>query len=159
MNDTLPWPASLDPQPTLTINIPGEPTGQGSLQLWSTGGASYPKHTVAHRNRVVAELLEEWHQHDAITGPVMVKVQFVFPRPKAHYLPANTRRIQPQLRDGAPTWHTTFPDADKCARLIGDALKVAGVITDDALIARWVIDKKYGDNVGPGSTFLDLYQL
>src|SRR4029077_20732180 len=136
-----------------------EPVGQGSMKLWSTGGASYPKHTVAHRNRVVAELLEEWHQHDPITGPVMVKTQFVFARPKAHYLPANTRRRKPELRPDAPTWCTTYPDADKCARLIGDALKVAGVITDDALITRWVIEKKYGDHIGVGTTFLDLYQL
>ena len=65
------------------------------------------------------------------------------------------------LRDTAPLWHTTKGrgDADKLARLIGDALEISRVIDHDSLIAMWRIEKRYALTGSGPSTHLMLYQL
>jgi Holliday junction resolvase RusA-like endonuclease len=154
----MPWPPSLDP--ALTFVVPGDPHGQGSLLATKTGGVRYPTATINHRNAVVAELLDAWHGRDPITGPVQVIAELRFRRPESsHFLPANTRRRRPELRADAPEWHIVRPDTDKCARLLGDALEIAGVIADDKQIARWVIAKKYPAGLEPGSTTVAVYEL
>ena len=76
-----------------------------------------------------------------INVPVRVDALFVFPRPKSHY---RTGRYADLLREDAPVWCATKPDADKLARAIGDAL--SGVLLrDDNLIVEWKIRKVYGD--------------
>lgn len=62
-----------------------------------------------------------------LTGPVEVRARFLLDRPKT------VRRLLP----------TVAPDLDKLARACGDALTDAGVIGDDALIVRWVLEKGY----------------
>ena len=75
-----------------------------------------------------------------LSGPVGVRVVFVFPRPKAHH---RSGKHSHELRDDAPYWHVSAPDLDKLQRAIGDAL--AGVVlVNDAQIARWLVRKTYG---------------
>jgi len=129
----MPWPAQLSP--LLDVLIPGDPVGQGSMTVSPAGGKWYPKTTVAHRNATVEILGEAWHGQEPHTGPVAVAVELRLTRPAGHYWPVNTRRPERVLRDDAPQWCVKFPDVDKGARLILDALKIAGVLRDDKLVA------------------------
>lgn len=85
---------------------------------------------------------------DPYSGAVVLTMHFLMPRPKSHY---RTGRFSHVLKDTAPREHTQKPDGDKLARAVGDALTRAGFITDDAVVTRWVIDKRwaeYGETPG-----------
>ena len=151
-----PYPPTLTP--LLDITIGGDPASQGSIRTFRNGGMAYPKTTVNHRNRVIDTLETRWAGNSPIVGPVAVRAVFTMPRPDSHYLPQTRRRAaRAELRPDAPAWHTTKNrgDADKLARLIGDALEIARVLDHDSLIVRWVIEKPYGPT---GSTHLMLYR-
>jgi Holliday junction resolvase RusA-like endonuclease len=134
----------------LAVEIPGKPRGQGSLTLWraddGTERAKHPPDTVTHRNLTVGMLRDAWHGEPALGGPVAVKVEAVFVRPKSHYLPANGKRAEPELREDAPEYWVGYPDGDKILRLVDDALTIAGVIGDDALVCIGRIEKRYGSS-------------
>lgn len=156
MTGTLPYPATLTP--LLAIEIPGDPTGQGSLRTFANGGVTYPKTTVNHRNWVIDQLTKEWAGRPPITGPVAVRAVFTFRRPDSHYWPkALHRRARTVLRDDAPEWHAVRNrgDTDKLARLIGDALEISRVLEHDSLIVRWLAEKPYGET---GMTSLQIYR-
>jgi len=78
---------------------------------------------------------------ELLSGPVQVKVEFVFPRPKAHF---GTGRNAGSLKASAPSYVSTTPDLDKLARALGDALKGI-VLRDDSQIAWLNIWKVYGE--------------
>ncbi|MET4094580.1 RusA family crossover junction endodeoxyribonuclease [Arthrobacter sp. UYCu712] len=44
------------------------------------------------------------------------------------------------------------PDLDKLQRAVGDALKIAGTIVDDARITTWVAGKRWAIGCEPGAT-------
>jgi crossover junction endodeoxyribonuclease RusA len=113
--------------------------------------AKYAAPVVAHRNLVVGALVDAWRGADPLTGPVLVQARLSFPRPKSHY---RTGRYSDQLKDGAPTLHTQYPDLDKCLRLLFDALTVAGVWADD----NQACDVRGYKRWGAGLTELTLYR-
>ena len=86
-----------------------------------------------------------------LNGPVAVDLTFRFPRPKSHYLPANARRAEPELRPSAPAWPAGKPDADKVARAVLDAI-TAICFVDDAQVVYLVSRKRYADDEPPGVT-------
>ena len=128
----------------LSVEVPGKPRGQGSLALWSKDGAEHAKYapdTVTHRNLTIGELRDAWAERAPIDGPVAVQVIAEFARPAGHY---GTGRNRGQLKDSAPAeWFVGFPDADKIARLVGDALVIAGVLPDDRFVAAWRVRKRW----------------
>jgi Holliday junction resolvase RusA-like endonuclease len=50
-----------------------------------------------------------------------------------------------------PVWPAGTPDLDKLQRAIGDALKLAGTITDDARIVSWHAHKHWAVGCEPGA--------
>jgi Holliday junction resolvase RusA-like endonuclease len=138
----MPWPGSLDP--ILDVTVPGHPTPQGSKISNRHGGMRDPKRTVGARNFMI-EFLDAHLQQQLVDVPVAVRVWFRFARPGSHYLPANTRRRVRELRPDAPTWHAIEPDTDKCCRLVGDALEISRVLTNDKLIASWHAEKRWDE--------------
>lgn len=113
----------------------GVPQQQGSKNRF--GGEDNPRvkgwrQSVAEEASTVVPI--------ALSGPVEVLVEFVFPRPKSHF---RTGRYAGELRPAAPYWHTSYPDLDKLQRAIGDALSGV-VVGDDSQIARWVVYKRFG---------------
>lgn len=68
-----------------------------------------------------------------ITGPCSLQIQILLPRPASVSV---KKRPMPSVK----------PDLDKMVRAIMDALKVAGVYADDALVVKlWVIKQYAGD--------------
>lgn len=76
-----------------------------------------------------------------LDGPLMLGLEFYFPRPKGHY---GTGRNAGTVRASAPPIPTVKPDLLKLARAVEDAL--TGIVyRDDAQIAREILDKFYGE--------------
>lgn len=86
---------------------------------------------------------------DALSGPLMLGVEFFFPRARKHMAACSTcrrlriRRVRgvcDQVHDAeglvvsdlAPTYKTNVPDLDKLIRAVQDSLKTAGVYKDDS---------------------------
>lgn len=120
--------------------IPGKPQAQGSKRLIG-------KHMIESNAALSpwrADAIAVMHDPDRkpITGPVSVRVEFVYPRPRSHF---GTGKNADVLKPSAPTYKTSAPDTDKLCRAVGDALEAAGVIHSDALIAAWSASKIYGD--------------
>ena len=85
------------------------------------------------------------------TQPIRVVIEFLFPRPKGHSLPATSKRPAPVLRADAPVYHVAKPDADNAAKAVLDALTTVGLWTDDAIVAELVVTKRYADQRGEGA--------
>lgn len=95
--------------------------------------------------------LEAWrHVKQPFSGPMRVDVEFIMPRPQAHF---GTGRNAGALKDSAPHWHEIKPDRDNLDKPVLDALKAAGVFADDCQVCSGLIEKRYtrpGEN--PGAT-------
>jgi Holliday junction resolvase RusA-like endonuclease len=75
-----------------------------------------------------------------LTGPLKVRMDFVFPRPKGHY---RTGKHKGEVRDSAPQYPAVRPDAGKVARSSEDSL--TGILwQDDAQIVTEILTKRYG---------------
>jgi len=92
------------------------------------------------REAIVSQALRQGFQALSLDYPVVIRVDFMFPRPKAHY---GRRQGQPYLRDDAPLYKAGTPDLDKLQRATGDGLVQAGVLKDDDLIVVWHARKIY----------------
>lgn len=64
--------------------------------------------------------------------PVQVEVTFRCPMPRSR---------KKAVRDAGIGPKSTAPDLDKLQRALGDALEAGGLLTNDAVIARWVATK------------------
>lgn len=126
---------------TLVFDVPGTPKPQGSKTIvvrrdGKRAMRESSKGLEPWRNAIV------WHARQAIQqqgwetldGPVQVVAQFRMPYLAEHL---RTGKRTGEVKDWAPVWHTSYPDLDKLLRACGDALKIAGAVTDDSHIARW----------------------
>ena len=124
----------------LSFNVLGKPAPQGSKTRTKWGMREDNPNTKPWKQAVASEALDAMAGHDLFVGPVWLDVVFQFQRPKHHY---RTGRNAHLLKDSAPHYCETKPDADKLARSIGDAL-TGIVFRDDSQIVRWTIVKQYG---------------
>lgn len=140
---------------TWTVTIPGTPRPQGSAK-WVVGnrtGRPVPKKDAketAHRAAMVFALRKAYAGRAKIDGPVELSAVFAIPRPKSHHTKTGN------LTASAPLLHTYKPDCDKLTRLVGDALTIAGVIADDALICSIHAEKRWLPHPVAGWTRLTL---
>jgi Holliday junction resolvase RusA-like endonuclease len=145
---------------SLHITVVGTPRPQGSKRPVRN------KHTGRIHMVESSERLPDWRADirdaamRAVDGlptsaywerPLAVGIQFTLPRPKGHYLPANTRRAAPELRPDAPKHPAGKPDADKLLRAVLDAL--TGLVwRDDAQVVDILARKVYGERPGADIT-------
>lgn len=89
--------------------------------------------------------------NEIITGPVQVWVKVTLQRPKGHY---GTGKNEGQLKVSAPPHHTQWPDVDKLARGVLDAL--TGVVwRDDSQVTSLHIGKEWGDEPRTSVTVIE----
>ncbi|HUT62221.1 MAG TPA: RusA family crossover junction endodeoxyribonuclease [Phycisphaerae bacterium] len=109
------------------------------------------KHSKKWRNQVVL-FAHQAHEGPLLTGPVLLSVKFLLPRPKGHY---GTGKRAEVLKASAPQYPLKKPDLTKLTRAAEDAL--TGVLwVDDAQIVSQVVSKRYIDNasIPTGADFL-----
>jgi crossover junction endodeoxyribonuclease RusA len=135
----------------LAFTVYGKPVQQGSKRnmLHKQSGKPIALEDAvglrSWREAVKAAALEAHARTEfpRITGPVLIRMTFCFGRPKGHYLPANTRRPEPELRPDAPPRPSGTPDLSKLVRAVEDAITDAGVWADDALVVDMLASKVY----------------
>jgi crossover junction endodeoxyribonuclease RusA len=134
------------PDPRIAFTVIGLPVPQGSKKVVPTRAGpraieSNEKKIRPWRATLSAAAAEAMGGRTLLTGPVQLKVEFVFPRPKGHF---GTGRNAGSVKHSAPTYVSTKPDLDKLVRAIGDALSGV-VVRDDSQIAHVNVWKVYGE--------------
>lgn len=133
--------------------VRGLPIAQGTARAFVAGGkariatdsnrANSP--IGAWRGAIASAASDAMGQTPALVDPVTVTAWFVFPRPGAHYLPANARRPVAELRLDAPKFVARKPDIDKLVRALLDGITNV-VVRDDSLVAGLRTWKVYEDD-------------
>jgi crossover junction endodeoxyribonuclease RusA len=91
-----------------------------------------------------------------LSGPVLVDITFVFPRPLSHFKAGEPER---GLRPDAPFWHTSPPDRDNLDKAVLDALTRSRLWGDDAQVAQGSIRKRYADPGEAAGAFITIREL
>ena len=117
----------------------GHPAPQGSKNAYVRNGRAFlvesSKRLPGWRDAVLHAVRSGKRPEKPFTKVSYVDLSFRFPRPRSHY--AKDGSIKP----GVPTFHTSKPDLDKLIRGVLDALVVAEVLVDDAIVA-WISAEK-----------------
>lgn len=118
--------------------VAGQPVPQGSKRLVNGRMIEMGK-GLGEWRRLVALLCQEQQMTRIDDGPVQVRLDFYFLRPKAHF------RANGQVKDSAPRFPATRPDIDKLARAVLDPL--TGVaFRDDAQVSSLTVRKYWCEN-------------
>lgn len=136
----------LFPSPSVYFFVPGIPAPGGSKRFVGFGkktGRAILIDAAGERNKnwrsIVADCgmqAMRLHSMPLFVGPLEVKFEFVVRRPKGHL------RANATVKDSAPQWPTTKPDALKLTRSTEDAL--TGVVWhDDAQTVKLDIQKRF----------------
>jgi crossover junction endodeoxyribonuclease RusA len=144
-----------EPTPTIRFTVFGTPAAQGSYRQVPISRPC----PVCHRSEVRiaddSKRTKPWRQairkaidleplEHPTAGPVRLSLLFGLPRPRSHYLPANSRRPAPVLRDDAPRHPIGKPDIDKLERAVLDALTGKAYL-DDAQVIEVLKAKHYAE--------------
>lgn len=133
----------------ISFEVLGLPVAQGSKVAGvAKNGRAFMRESGASRltpwrHEVSAQALAAMRQagrQDPFSGPVRLRLDFAFPRPRKHY---RTGKRAAELRDDAPALLTGKPDLSKLVRAVEDAL-TAIVYRDDSQVAVLSATKSYG---------------
>lgn len=128
------------------FNVLGEPQPQGSKTTVVRAGRRPVMRednplTGPWRSTVTAAAVKAMGDRQLRSGPLRLRVVFVFPRPAGHW---GTGRNAGRLKPSAPVYCRTRPDVDKLLRAVGDAL-TGVVFRDDAQVVIVAAEKHYGE--------------
>lgn len=121
---------------TITFTILGLPAPQGSKTNMPNGAMVEGSSRTGRQNlrdwrtACIAAARDQAALTGRMSGALELSVQFRFPMP-----------VRARKRDRPQRLKATKPDLDKLVRALGDALKLGGLIDDDARIARLVCEK------------------
>lgn len=122
-----------------TFTVYGDAVPQGSKVRTQWGVREANSKLRPWRDCVAAEA-GKVASGELLTGPILLELTFVRPRPKSHY---GTGKNEGKLKDSAPQYPTTKPDSLKLGRAVEDAL--TGILwRDDSQVCWHVIEKTYG---------------
>jgi len=129
--------------------VPGIPVPKGSTRAFYVPKLNrcVTMQTNAAKQKPWASMISVMAQEAgcrAVSGPISMHMEFIFPRPKSHY---GSGKNASTVKASAPGYHTSKPDLDKLVRCVFDAL--TGVAwNDDSQCCHYNADKCYGDNPG-----------
>lgn len=132
----------------ISFFVPGVPAAQGSKKFMGVHGGRgimiESSKAVTPWRAAVAKLAPR--PDELLTGPVLLVVNFTFPRPKSHYRTGYKAHL---LRDNAPRFHHQRPDLEKLTRAICDALTNV-IWRDDSQVAIQHVAKEWAAST-PGA--------
>lgn len=128
--------------------VPGLPKTAGSKTSFTLGnGRTVTKDSCDNklwRNIVACQAAEVMKDWELLTGPIDLRICFLFLRPKSHF---GTGRNAHKLKASAPEYHTKKPDTTKLVRCAEDAMK--GIVwADDSQVVCQLPVKVYGQVQG-----------
>lgn len=89
----------------------------------------------------------EWRTARNMEEAYSVRLDFYIRRPKGHYLPTNSKRPAPALREHALPYPIGTPDVDKLTRAVLDGLTSAGIWFDDSQVIEVRAAKVFSDGL------------
>jgi Holliday junction resolvase RusA-like endonuclease len=125
---------------SISIRVFAHPAPQGSKIRTKWGMREASAGLMPWREAIVSQIIRDGYSNTLLDVPVLVRAEFLFTRPKAHY---GSKKGVPYIKGDAPFWKSSDPDLDKLQRSVGDALAQGGVLKDDNLIVRWDAGKRY----------------
>jgi Holliday junction resolvase RusA-like endonuclease len=112
-----------------SCRIPGNPAGKGRPRFagpkLGRKARTYTPGKTKRWEHAAAQVMSFMWRHPALTGPVAIRVTAVLDRPK---------RL---LRKSSPPgriYATKKPDWDNVGKIVSDALQLANVLRDDAIV-------------------------
>lgn len=126
----------------ITFTVPGNPIAlkrHRSFQRGDFRGTYDP--SKGDKSDFLAKAME-YKPDVPLDEPLHVKLSFYFQRPKAHY---RTGKFSGELKESAPTWHISTPDADNLVKFCCDSFNKI-FWRDDSIICQMVIIKMYSEN-------------
>jgi Holliday junction resolvase RusA-like endonuclease len=133
----------------ISFYVPGKPQPGGSKRPFLIPGTKRINVTDANKHvggwkQDVKVFAHQAYQGALLRGPLLVRCTFCIERPKGHYRTGKNSHL---LKDSAPAYPLSKPDATKLFRSTEDAL--TGVIwKDDAQIVVQIIKKVYDGEPG-----------
>jgi len=121
--------------------VPGKP--QALQRHRSTKSGHHYDPSAGDKQDFLAKAMAH-RPEEPLRGPLLLEVFCYFARPKSHF---GTGKNASLLKDSAPVYHTSVPDADNLLKFVGDALN--GIFWhDDRQIVLARILKIYGPTPG-----------
>jgi crossover junction endodeoxyribonuclease RusA len=123
---------------SVQITVDGTAAPQGSMNFYGNGRMKSTAKGLPKWRKAVIAAAKATHgeDFDPMDGALEVNLRVYLLRPKTT-----------KFRD----YPAGPPDLDKLQRAIGDALKLAGTITDDARIVTWRAHKEWAIGCPPGA--------
>lgn len=130
---------------SVNLFVRGEPKGQPRPRAFARnfGGGKW------QARMYDAKTAEGWKSQIALaarglfpyslSGPVRLRLDFYMPRPKAHF------RSNGQIKESAPSHHTSKPDCDNLSKAVMDCLTQLGAWHDDNQVSELRVTKRYTD--------------
>jgi Holliday junction resolvase RusA-like endonuclease len=145
--DILAAVAQAEPTKPIRFFVPGKAEPGGSKRAFVIGGRAIitdaNKNAKSWKDRV-ASVAGDIYSGPLLAIPLSVEMVFIITRPKGHYRTGKNAHL---LRDNAPQYPTSKPDALKLARSTEDAL--TGILwKDDSLTVDLTTRKRFGDKPG-----------
>lgn len=137
---------------SVSFFAPGKPEPAGSKRAFVLkGGAHAGRAIITDANakakpwqQTVKHAAMEVYRGDPLQGPLQLDITFTLLRPQSHY---GSGKNADKVKDSAPKYPMSKPDALKLARAVEDAL--SGIVyVDDAQIVSEHLFKVYGPRQG-----------
>ena len=122
-----------------TFTAYGDPKAQPRPRAFAKAGKvrMYDPSTAEHWKSQIAFAAQDFIPPAPHNGPLLVTLEFLFNRPKAHY------KSNGILRDKMPLLHEKKPDIDNLTKAVLDALTAVGMWDDDKQVAAMSLVKRY----------------
>lgn len=133
---------SCDKQKQIRLTIKGDPTAQKRHRSVNMGKFTRQYDPSAADKKDFLSIVQENAPEAPISSPIRLELFFYFARPKAHF---GTGKKEGILKDTAPNYHTSKPDADNICKFIMDSLN-AIYWKDDSYICELAAHKLYDIN-------------
>jgi Holliday junction resolvase RusA-like endonuclease len=135
----------------ISFFAPGEPVPQPrprafARKIGQTWQARiYNPSTAEAWKNCIAAAAQAHIPREPLLGPVLVDLDFYFPRPLNHY---GTGKNEGRLKENAPKWHTSLGDRDNMDKAVLDCLSVLGFFRNDSQACSGTINKLYATPPG-----------
>lgn len=126
----------------LYVQIVGEPKGQPRARAFSRGGhvRMYDPGTAESWKSAIAAHVRDRLPEKPHKGPLKVRMEFRFLRPKNHYTSKGELTKSAKLNK---LFHTQKPDFDNLEKAVSDCLTELGFWQDDTQVVKWSGSKNW----------------
>ena len=125
------WQMTLR-QPCIDAIIPMPPKAKGRPRFTRKTGHAYTPSETTKWAGSCAAILAQYTPSEPLTGPLVLDVMFVMPRPG--YMRKRDRSGYLKHPEGL-IWHIQKPDGDNCLKMIKDVATTVRWWTDDCVVS------------------------